>query len=1005
MIVDDWILFAEDNRHTATLQLLNTILCVSGLETPLGLADLEHPDPSAVLSDLQEKWQSGIGVKMVARKNLLTPALLFSNQKETNIRKNYTEFWRRWASNVLNVSAEEIALTNDLLISWLLTLTSSSYRPLRHAASLAAYSIVSGCCSLAVNLFSSLDDSAKLQAIKKTSKTGYSRHQIISATLAAIEGLIQNIFNAVFVQRFKDVDPSIRHESIKSLCTWIIAYPAVFLDNSYLRYLGWAFYDREAIIRTAALHSITTLVEEGGSSFATGLEDLLDRFLDRILEITQKDIDLGVRDACAMLLKTMLAHNVIPDRNCLHFIYTLARNNPSKEISSLIEHFVFSGQPPTDHETVFFKLMESIEEIISTPLSKESKISRRSSCLLIESLIYSLKNNISSLKNIELLVSFFMENSSKIRIEPFLHLMQSCIRYAFVNVNKVPDTNRAIDPLTKHNVSFSRDLWIIINPVFVDPAVLLNRFTNADEFSLLFDIIGLVDPVALDTSVIEALDTIINTAIEETIWNSDFSSTVVRFKSQLNLVIDCTESIKSMSRRALDNLDTCSYLLSTLLDFFPSIIDDFESTISAVKMQIRLLDDKIENSTEEEESPYAPLFSILASLKDYDLSILKVAERCEIAFRSVTNVEAAARALLSFARIQNHSNEQMIEYQPVLKLVLSSATAKFSETKNFASKIIHHCIGEKVTETLNVDYPISGRLSEVAFPLLIAFERVYRENVFLAETEDHLFIIRDISLLYLNFAHESQFSSNMRSVSSKIFGSLWRSFADKLQKRSLECITMIFRSICDAADSLGDLDKSEIIGFVKNLTNLTAAFIEAVSKSSPDALESEQIFGAISLILANVSIHHTCYIDLPLAHCLIPLMLGSPNLCAELLAVWRRSGRALSSSTFKLLAKHAAPASRHASLQGGKASKSEGSGAAPSKLREQILSTGTISGSECELDLEKESEFSNHHSKSVSQSDSPLTDEIVEQGSIDDHQLSSPMSPTPVLPRKRTINY
>lgn len=68
-------------------------------------------------------------------------------------------------------------------------------------------------------------------------------------------------FVSVFVHRFRDVDPSVRALSGQKLGQWMLHYPHLFLQDSYLKYLGWMLNDRDTTVRQAALVSILHLHE------------------------------------------------------------------------------------------------------------------------------------------------------------------------------------------------------------------------------------------------------------------------------------------------------------------------------------------------------------------------------------------------------------------------------------------------------------------------------------------------------------------------------------------------------------------------------------------------------------------------------------------------------------------------------------------------------------------------------------------------------------------------
>lgn len=50
------------------------------------------------------------------------------------------------------------------------------------------------------------------------------------------------------MHRYRDVDPDIRMSCIKSLGIWIVSYPSLFLQDSYLKYLGWTLNDKVAFM-------------------------------------------------------------------------------------------------------------------------------------------------------------------------------------------------------------------------------------------------------------------------------------------------------------------------------------------------------------------------------------------------------------------------------------------------------------------------------------------------------------------------------------------------------------------------------------------------------------------------------------------------------------------------------------------------------------------------------------------------------------------------------------
>ena len=46
------------------------------------------------------------------------------------------------------------------------------------------------------------------------------------------------------MHRYRDTDPNIRMSCIESLGVWILSYPSLFLQDLYLKYLGWTLNDK-----------------------------------------------------------------------------------------------------------------------------------------------------------------------------------------------------------------------------------------------------------------------------------------------------------------------------------------------------------------------------------------------------------------------------------------------------------------------------------------------------------------------------------------------------------------------------------------------------------------------------------------------------------------------------------------------------------------------------------------------------------------------------------------
>ncbi|XP_040322437.1 uncharacterized protein LOC121024238 [Herpailurus yagouaroundi] len=68
----------------------------------------------------------------------------------------------------------------------------------------------------------------------------------------AIDNIICALFKRTFVPRYRDISSDIRVICVAELGCWIKLYPDLFLDNNYLKYIGWMLYDKVGALRWSA---------------------------------------------------------------------------------------------------------------------------------------------------------------------------------------------------------------------------------------------------------------------------------------------------------------------------------------------------------------------------------------------------------------------------------------------------------------------------------------------------------------------------------------------------------------------------------------------------------------------------------------------------------------------------------------------------------------------------------------------------------------------------------
>ena len=187
-------------------------------------------------------------------------------------------------------------------------MSSASNRPFRHTATIASLEIMLALAELG---HSATENRAKIlrqaEGEKKSKKVNKTRVRDLEASAvqageraAQIQEFNKRWFDAVFVHRYRDVDPRIRVDCVSYLSRWIEIYPEEYLDGAHLRYLGWVLSDTQAMTRLQVVRDIQKIFRDDNK--IGGVRQFTERFRPRMVEIAARDGDLNVRCSCIDLL-------------------------------------------------------------------------------------------------------------------------------------------------------------------------------------------------------------------------------------------------------------------------------------------------------------------------------------------------------------------------------------------------------------------------------------------------------------------------------------------------------------------------------------------------------------------------------------------------------------------------------------------------------------------------------------------------------------------------------
>uniref|UniRef100_A0AAR2KMH6 SCD domain-containing protein n=1 Tax=Pygocentrus nattereri TaxID=42514 RepID=A0AAR2KMH6_PYGNA len=143
-----------------------------------------------------------------------------------------------------------------------------------------------------------------------------------------IENMMNSIFKGIFVHRYRlDAIAEIRAICIEEIRVWMQIYSDAFLNDSYLKYVGWTLHDRQGEVRLKCLKALQNLYSH--RELFQKLELFTNRFKDRIVSMTlDKEYDVAVEAVRLIILVLQGSEDALSDDDCenvYHLVYSAHR--------------------------------------------------------------------------------------------------------------------------------------------------------------------------------------------------------------------------------------------------------------------------------------------------------------------------------------------------------------------------------------------------------------------------------------------------------------------------------------------------------------------------------------------------------------------------------------------------------------------------------------------------------------------------------------------------------
>ncbi len=284
--------------------LVNLVIRCTGCSIEVEPQDIEDPDNVvSKLTEIQDEFQA----QKITEYPLISKAKGNASFRTTMIGFFETLINTCHASGLLYSDA---ALYENLDL-WVSTMSSSAIRPFRHTATVISLSMGSALCSVANDLAEhAAKTTRQKEGEQKKKNVNKDRVKALETKITeagtkrtlAIDN-VQQLFDQVYIHRYRDVDPRIRVDCVTALGTWINTLPDHFFEGIYLRYLGWVLSDTFAPTRMEVIKQLAKLFRNKDN--VARLRTFTERFRARLVEMSVRDSEVGVRAATIELLDTI----------------------------------------------------------------------------------------------------------------------------------------------------------------------------------------------------------------------------------------------------------------------------------------------------------------------------------------------------------------------------------------------------------------------------------------------------------------------------------------------------------------------------------------------------------------------------------------------------------------------------------------------------------------------------------------------------------------------------
>ncbi|XP_015856856.1 cohesin subunit SA-3 isoform X2 [Peromyscus maniculatus bairdii] len=304
-LVDEWLENYKQDENAGFLELVNFFIRSCGCKSTVTPEMFKMMSNSEIIQHLTEQFNEDSG----------DYPLMAPGPSWKKFQGSFCEFVKTLVYQC-QYSLLYDGFPMDDLISLLVGLSDSQVRAFRHTSTLAAMKLMTSLVRVALQLSLHKDNNQRQYEAERSKGPERRAPERLESLLEKlkefqenqeeIEGMMNAIFRGVFVHRYRDILPEIRAICIEEIGCWMQSYSTSFLNDSYLKYIGWTLHDKHKDVRLKCVKALEGLYSN--QELSTRMELFTNRFKDRMVSmVMDRECEVAVE---AIKLLTLILKNM-----------------------------------------------------------------------------------------------------------------------------------------------------------------------------------------------------------------------------------------------------------------------------------------------------------------------------------------------------------------------------------------------------------------------------------------------------------------------------------------------------------------------------------------------------------------------------------------------------------------------------------------------------------------------------------------------------------------------